>query len=164
MASWLRDQENGYLPSVRLVRCVRWDTLHEVPPVDAQSRTRLLAPRIEIRRQIKTAGAHGALARTAGTRRRGVHRRAGSDLWLDLQYFQHVALDHLGAPDHGGGRELLRADFALFLARVPGIERVAFDDGTAFADDATLSWIAAARGRARSRRGRDGDTAAGFGR
>ncbi|MCW0134223.1 type VI secretion system domain-containing protein, partial [Burkholderia pseudomallei] len=32
MAMWLRDQENGYLPSVRLVRSVRWDTLHEVPP------------------------------------------------------------------------------------------------------------------------------------
>ena len=41
MALWLRDQENGYLPSVRLVRSVRWDTLHDVSPADATGRTRL---------------------------------------------------------------------------------------------------------------------------
>jgi hypothetical protein len=62
-------------------------------------------------------------------------------LWFDLQYFQHVALDHVGAP-YNAWRELLRADFALFLERLPGIERLAFNDGTPFADDATLEWIA----------------------
>ena len=62
-------------------------------------------------------------------------------LWFDLQYFQHVALDHGGAP-YNAWRELLRADFALFLERLPGIERLAFSDGTPFADDTTLEWIA----------------------
>lgn len=62
-------------------------------------------------------------------------------LWFDLQYFQHIALDHVGAP-YGAWRELLRADFALFLERLPGIERLLFNDGTPFADDATLEWIA----------------------
>ncbi|HEY4353841.1 MAG TPA: type VI secretion system domain-containing protein, partial [Paraburkholderia sp.] len=62
-------------------------------------------------------------------------------LWFDLQYFQHVALDHVGAP-YDAWRELLRADFALFLERLPAIERLAFDDGTPFADDTTLEWIA----------------------
>jgi type VI secretion system protein VasJ len=140
MAVWLRDQENGYLPSVRLVRSVRWDTLHEVPPADAASRTRLVAPRGELRQQMKRLVLqkqwHELLERVEGAFMEGVNH-----LWFDLQYFQHVALDHVGAP-YNTWRELLRADFALFLERLPGIERLAFNDGTPFADDATLEWIA----------------------
>jgi type VI secretion system protein VasJ len=140
MAMWLRDQENGYLPSVRLVRSVRWDTLHEVPPADAQFRTRLVPPRTELRQQMKRLVLqkhwHELLERVEGAFMEGVNH-----LWFDLQYFQHVALDHVGAP-YNAWRELLRADFALFLERLPGIERLAFNDGTPFADDTTLEWIA----------------------
>lgn len=140
MAAWLRDQENGYLPSVRLVRSVRWDTLHEVPPADAAFQTRLAPPRNELRQQMKRLVLqkqwHELLERVEGAFMEGVNH-----LWFDLQYFQHVALDHIGAP-YNLWRELLRADFALFLERLPGIERLAFNDGTAFADDMTLEWIA----------------------
>ncbi|CAG9258361.1 Type VI secretion protein [Burkholderia diffusa] len=140
MAVWLRDQEHGYLPSVRLVRSVRWDTLHEVPPADATARTRLVPPRGELRQQMKRLTLqkqwHELLERVEGAYMEGVNH-----LWFDLQYFQHVALDHVGAP-YSTWRELLRADFALFLERLPGIERLAFNDGTPFADDTTLEWIA----------------------
>ncbi|CAN0625830.1 type VI secretion system protein VasJ [Burkholderia multivorans] len=140
MAVWLRDQENGYLASVRVVRSVRWDMLHEVPPSDAAFRTRLAPPRGELRQQMKRLVLqkqwHELLERVEGAFMEGVNH-----LWFDLQYFQHVALDHVGAP-YNAWRELLRADFALFLERLPGIERLAFDDGTPFAADATLEWIA----------------------
>ncbi|KVN95719.1 type VI secretion system protein TssA [Burkholderia ubonensis] len=140
MAVWLRDQESGYLPSVRLVRSIRWDTLHDVPPADAASHTRLVAPRGELRQQMKRLVLqkqwHELLERVEGAFMEGVNH-----LWFDLQYFQHVALDHVGAP-YNTWRELLRADFALFLERLPGIERLAFNDGTPFADDATIEWIA----------------------
>ncbi|MEX3984679.1 type VI secretion system protein TssA [Paraburkholderia sp. EG287A] len=140
MAAWLHEQENGYLPSVRLVRSVRWDTLHEVPPSDAASHTRLTAPRAELRQQMKRLVLqkqwHELLERVEGTFMEGVNH-----LWFDLQFFQHTALDHLGAP-YSAWRELLRADFALFLERLPGIERLSFSDGTPFADDTTLEWIA----------------------
>jgi type VI secretion system protein VasJ len=140
MATWLRDQEQGYLPSVRLVRCIRWDTLHEVPPADAASHTRLAAPRPELRAQMKRLVLqkqwNELLERVEGAFMEGVNH-----LWFDLQYFQHVALDHVGAP-YNTWRELLRADFALFLERLPGIERLSFTDGTPFADDTTLEWIA----------------------
>jgi type VI secretion system protein VasJ len=140
MASWLRDQEQGYLPSVRLARCVRWDTLHEVPPADAASHTRLAAPRPELRQQMKRLVLqkqwNELLERVEGAFMEGVNH-----LWFDLQYFQHIALDNVGAP-YSAWRELLRADFALFLERLPGIERLSFNDGTPFADDTTLEWIA----------------------
>ncbi|HEY2023165.1 type VI secretion system protein TssA [Paraburkholderia sp.] len=149
MAVWLRDQENGYLPSVRVVRSVRWDTLHELPPADAASRTRVAPPRGELRQQIKRLVLqkqwHELLERVEGAFMEGANH-----LWFDLQYFQHAALGHVGAPSQRGAsagaqrawREQLRADFALFLERLPGIERLAFNDGTPFADDATLEWIA----------------------
>lgn len=140
MSAWLRDQENGYLPSVRLVRSIRWDTLHDVPPSDAASHTRLAPPRAELRQQMKRLVLqkhwHELLERVEGAFMEGVNH-----LWFDLQYFQHAALDHVGTP-YSAWRELLRADFALFLERLPGIERLAFSDGTPFADDTTLEWIA----------------------
>ncbi|WP_038785457.1 type VI secretion system protein TssA [Burkholderia pseudomallei] len=140
MATWLREQENGYLPSTRLVRSVRWDTVHEVPPADAALRTRVVSPRGELRQQFKRLVLqkqwHELLERVEGAFMEGANH-----FWLDLQYFQHVALDHVGTP-YSAWRDLLRTDFALFLERLPGIERLAFNDGTAFADDATLEWIA----------------------
>ncbi|MEB2530045.1 type VI secretion system protein TssA [Burkholderia sp. BCCIQ04A] len=140
MSTWLRDQENGYLPSVRVARSIRWDTLHDVPPADAASHTRLAPPRAELRQQMKRLVLqkhwHELLERVEGAFMEGANH-----LWFDLQYFQHVALDHVGTP-YGAWRALLRADFALFLERLPGIERLAFSDGTPFADDTTLEWIA----------------------
>ncbi|CAN7295603.1 type VI secretion system protein TssA [Trinickia sp. LjRoot230] len=144
MANYLRDQENGYLPSVRLVRAIRWDTLHEVPPAntpnEAAARTRLAPPRAELRQQMKRLVLqkqwHELLERVEAAFTEGANH-----LWFDLQYFQHVALDHVGAP-YDAWRALLRADFALFLERLPGIERLAFNDGTPLADDTTLEWIA----------------------
>jgi type VI secretion system protein VasJ len=140
MATWLRNEEQGYLPSVRLARCVRWDTLHEVPPSNAASHTRLVAPRPELRQQMKRLALqkqwNELLDRVEGAFMEGVNH-----LWFDLQYFQHLALDNVGVP-YSAWRELLRADFALFLERLPGIERLSFNDGTPFADDTTLEWIA----------------------
>jgi type VI secretion system protein VasJ len=140
MANWLRDNNGGYLPSVRLVRCIRWDTLHEVPPSDVASHTRLLAPRSELRSQMKRLVLqkqwNELIERVEGAFMEGVNH-----LWFDLQYFQQTALDHLGDP-YNTWREQLRADFAHFLERLPGIERLSFNDGTPFADDTTLEWIA----------------------
>lgn len=140
MAHYLRAQENGYLPAARLIRCVRWDTIHELPPADAQSRTRLPAPRVELRQQLRRLVLqkhwHELLERVESAFTEGANH-----LWFDLQYFQHTALDHAGAP-YSEWRDLLRTDFALLLARLAGIERFAYTDGTPFADDATLDWIA----------------------
>ncbi|WP_039787747.1 type VI secretion system protein TssA [Herbaspirillum huttiense] len=140
MAFWLRDQQQGYLPATRLIRVVRWDTLHELPPEDASQRTRLMPPRSELRQQMKRLVLqkqwHELLERVEAAFMEGANH-----LWFDLQCLQHQALQQVGAPYDDWG-DLLRADFALFLERLPGIERLAFNDGTPFAEDATLEWIA----------------------
>jgi len=140
MAQFLRNQERGYLSSTRLIRCVRWDTVHDLPPSDQQARTRLLAPRAELRQHFKRLVLqkqwHELLERVEGAFTEGANH-----LWFDLQYFQHTALEQVGPPYTGWG-DLLRTDFALMLERLTGIERLAFNDGTPFADDTTLDWIA----------------------
>jgi len=140
LTDWLRNQEDGYLSSARVARSIRWDTLHELPPAAASGHTRLAPPRGEVRQQLKRLVLqkqwYELLERVEGAFMEGVNH-----LWFDLQYFQHVALDHIGPP-YDSWRDLLRADFALFLERLPAIERLAFDDGTPFADDTTLEWIA----------------------
>lgn len=140
MAGYLRNQENGYLPAARLIRCVRWDTVHDLPPADAQARTRLPAPRAELRQQFRRLVLqkhwHELLERVEAAFTEGANH-----LWFDLQFFQHIALDHAGSP-YTEWRDLLRTDFALLLERLGGVERLAYNDGTPFADDTTLDWIA----------------------
>jgi type VI secretion system protein VasJ len=100
LAQFLRNEEHGYLPAARLVRCVRWDTVHDVPPADAQGRTRLAPPRADLRQQLKRLVLQKQwpelLERVEGAYMEGVNH-----LWLDPHYFQHVALDHAGAPFTG---------------------------------------------------------------
>lgn len=140
MAAWLRGQENGYLCATRLVRCVRWDTLHDIPPADAASCTRLPAPRAQLRQQMQRLALQKQWPELL-ERVESAFMEGANHLWFDLQYFQHQALDCAGAP-YTAWRDILRTDFALFLERLPGIERLTFDDGTPFANDTTLEWIA----------------------
>jgi len=140
MAQFLRDQPQGYLAAYRLMRCVRWDTLTEVPPHETSGKTRLVAPRGELRaalnrlllqkqwpellERIETAFAEGA-----------------NHFWLDLQYYAFAAQEQAGG-EYARARELVATDCALMLERLPSLERLSFSDGTPFADDTTLEWIA----------------------
>ncbi|VVE19479.1 type VI secretion system ImpA domain-containing protein [Pandoraea fibrosis] len=140
MANWLRDQEGGYLSAARLVRSVRWDTLHELPPADNTGMTRLAPPRLELRQHFKRLVLQKKWAEIL-ERVEDAYVEGANHYWLDLQYFQHVALEHAGQP-YDGWRDVLRTDVALFLERLPDIERLAFNDTTPFASDITLDWIA----------------------
>jgi type VI secretion system protein VasJ len=61
--------------------------------------------------------------------------------WLDLQYYAFIGQDQAGG-EYARVRDLLTTDCALMLERLPGLEQLAFADGTPFADDTTLEWIA----------------------
>lgn len=51
LADYLRQQPNGWLAAHRLMKTLRWDTLHQLPPQNQQGCTRLSPPRTEARAQ-----------------------------------------------------------------------------------------------------------------
>ncbi|WP_454766952.1 type VI secretion system protein TssA [Cupriavidus campinensis] len=140
MALFLRDQPHGYLAAYRLMRCVRWDTLTEVPPHEVSGKTRLVAPRAELRAQLKRLLLQKQWPELLDRLERAFAEGA-NHFWLDLQYYAFTAQDQAGG-DYARVRDLLATDCALMLERLPGIEQLAFADGTPFADDTTLEWIA----------------------
>jgi len=60
--------------------------------------------------------------------------------WLDLQRFAFLAQEQAGG-EFAWVRDFLATDCAQMLMRLRGLEHLAFSDGSAFADDATLDWI-----------------------
>lgn len=61
--------------------------------------------------------------------------------WLDVQWYLHQALTRAGSPwDKNAG--IIISDLKMLLHRMPGLETLAFNDGTPFADDVTREWIA----------------------
>jgi len=140
MAQFLRDQPQGYLAAYRLMRCVRWDTLSEVPPHEVGGKTHLVAPRTELRAQLKRLLLQKQwpelLARVEAAFAEGANH-----FWLDLQYFAFTAQEQAGG-DYAAVRDLAATDCALMLERLPGLDQLAFADGSPFASDSTREWIA----------------------
>ncbi|MXD46902.1 type VI secretion system protein TssA, partial [Escherichia coli] len=61
--------------------------------------------------------------------------------WLDLQWYLWQGLSHAGQPWDSWSDAVL-SDLRLLLKRLPGLEGLAWNDGTPFADEVTLAWIA----------------------
>jgi type VI secretion system protein VasJ len=61
--------------------------------------------------------------------------------WLDLQWYLWQGLSHAGQPWETWSDSIL-LDLRLFLKRMPGLEGLAWNDGTPFADEVTTGWIA----------------------
>lgn len=64
--------------------------------------------------------------------------RGANHLWLDLQWYIHQALIKSGGDVLA---DIITADLKGLLRRLPGLETLAFNDGTPFADEVTLHWI-----------------------
>lgn len=140
MALFLREQPQGYLAAYRLIRCVRWDTLTDVPPHEAGGKTRLVAPRPELRAQLRRLLLQKQWPELLD-RIEQAFAEGANHFWLDLQCYAFTAQDQAGG-EYARVRDLLATDCALMLERLPGLEQLAFTDGTPFADDTTLDWIA----------------------
>jgi type VI secretion system protein VasJ len=140
MAKFLRAQPNGYLAAWRLMRCIRWDTLTEAPPHEASGKTRLPAPRAELRSTLKRLLLQkhwpALLERVEAAFAEGANH-----FWLDLQYYAFVAQEHAGH-EYAAVREMAATDSTLLLQRLPGLEHLLFTDGSPFADSTTIEWIA----------------------
>lgn len=140
MAAHLRGRPHGYLAAWRLLRCIRWDTLQEVPPHAASGRTRLPAPRAELRSHIKRLVLQKQW-RELLVRIEAAFLEGANHLWLDLQYYAFIAQEQAG-DEYRAAREPTAVDCGVLLKRLPGLEHLLFEDGSPFAESATLEWIA----------------------
>lgn len=139
LAAFLRDQPNGWLSGHHLMKSIRLDTLHELPPLAADGCTRLAPPKPENRALLKRLYLQQSwlelLEQTDILFAQGVNH-----LWLDLQWYTHQALMKTGAP-YERWADIIKQDLNGLLTRLPGLEGLAFNDGTPFADEVTLHWI-----------------------
>lgn len=138
LAKYLRDLPGGWLAGHHLLKSVRWDTLTELPPLDASGRTRLVPPKPDSKAHLKRLYLQKSwselLEHTDTLLAQGVNH-----LWLDVQWYSWQALVKL---DNDSVRaDILCRDLQGLLARLPGLETLAFNDGTPFADEVTLNWI-----------------------
>lgn len=138
LAKYLRDQPGGWLAGHHLLKSVRWDTLTELPPLDAAGRTRLVPPKPDNKAHLKRLYLQKSwselLEHTDTLLAQGVNH-----LWLDVQWYAWQALVKLDADSVRA--DIICRDLKGLLARLPGLEALAFNDGTPFADEVTLAWI-----------------------
>lgn len=139
LASYLKKQPNGWLASARLMRVMRWDTVHLLPATDNLERTKLQPPRQELRQKLKRLYLNQnwaeLLEQVEITFAQGVNH-----FWLDLQWYSAKAIQNLDSP-YTDWLNILTNDLVNLLDRLPTLETFAFQDGTPFADDVTRAWI-----------------------
>lgn len=137
LTGYLREQPDGWLPAHRLMKSLRHDTLSAIPAPDAEGKTRIEPPRADQRAMLKRLYLQQSwleiLEQADSTFSRGANH-----LWLDLQWYIHQALVKSGQDVLA---DIIAADLKGLLRRLTGLETLAFNDGTPFADEVTLNWI-----------------------
>ncbi|MDN6874940.1 type VI secretion system protein TssA [Pseudomonas citronellolis] len=139
LAGYLRDQPQGWLAAHRLLTSLRWDTVHQSPPQEANGNTRLAPPRTEYRAQLKRLYLQQSWSELLDQAER-MYAEGVNHFWLDLQWFLCQSLGKLGVP-YEGWADIIKRDLGMFLERLPGIEQLRWNDGTPFADESTREWI-----------------------
>ena len=137
LTGYLREQPDGWLAAHRLMKSLRHDTLNAIPAPDAEGKTRIEPPRADQRTMLKRLYLQQSwleiLEQADSTFSRGANH-----LWLDLQWYIHQALMKSGLDVLA---DIIAADLKGLLRRLTGLETLAFNDGTPFADEVTLNWI-----------------------
>ncbi len=139
LSRYLRDEPQGWLASARLMRSLRWDTLHQLPPQDAAGRTRLVPPRSELRAQLKRLHLQQRWTELLEQVER-MFAEGVNHFWLDLQWYACQALSKAGHPQELWA-DIIKRDVGMFLERLPELSLQCYNDGTPFADETTRQWI-----------------------
>ena len=137
LAEYLRGQPDGWLSAHRLIKNLRHDTLHQLPPLSADGKTRIEPPKPDARAQLKRLYLQQSW-RELLEEADSILSRGANHLWLDVQWYLHQALTKSGRETEA---DIIQADLKGLLGRLPGLETLAFNDGTPFADEVTLNWI-----------------------
>ncbi len=134
----------------RLNRAVAWISVTSLPP-STDRRTLLPPPDEQILNVLST------LYRSENWKDllQAAESRVATHLfWIDLSRYTAESLEKLGCR---AVSEAVAAETVLYVKRLPGVEKLAFSDGTPFANEETREWLKNISGRA----GREGGTAGG---
>jgi type VI secretion system protein VasJ len=140
LSRWLGEQPQGWLASYRLMKTVRWDTVDQIPPLDSSGRTRLVPPKPEYRAQLKRLYLQKNWTELVEQASQ-MYCEGVNHFWLDLQWYLWQGLSHGGQPWEAWSDSVIH-DLRFMLKRLPGLEQLAWNDGTPFADEVTTGWIA----------------------
>ncbi|MGC6373064.1 type VI secretion system protein TssA [Pseudomonas sp. K2I15] len=139
LAGYLREQPQGWLAAHRLMKSLRWDTVHQAPPEEVRGKTRLAAPRADYRAQLKRLYLQQSWTELLDQVER-VYAEGVNHFWLDLQWYLYQALSKQPAPQDSWA-DIVKRDLGMFLERLPGLELLHWNDGAPFADETTRDWI-----------------------
>ncbi|KGT95615.1 type VI secretion protein [Erwinia typographi] len=137
LTAYLQEQPGGWLPAHHLMKSLRHDTLQELPAMAGDGRTRIEPPKADQRALLKRLylqQSWGEILEQADS----LFSRGANHLWLDLQWYIHQGLLKSGQNTLA---DIIAADLKGLLTRLQGLETLAFNDGTPFADEVTLNWI-----------------------
>lgn len=139
LATYLREQPLGWLAAHRLMKSLRWDTLHQAPLQQVANTTRLAPPRGDYRAQLKRLYLQHSWTELLEQAER-MYAEGVNHFWLDLQWYLYQALSKLPAPQDGWA-DIVKRDLGMFIERLPELEQLCWSDGTPFADETTREWI-----------------------
>jgi type VI secretion system protein VasJ len=139
LSQWLGEQPHGWLAAHRLMKSVRWDTVDQIPALDASGKTRLPPPKAESRGQLKRLYLQKNWAELVDQASQ-MYCEGVNHFWLDLQWYLWQGLVHAGQPWEKWADSVIY-DLRVLLQRLPGLEQLAWNDGTPYADEVTLGWL-----------------------
>ncbi len=122
--------------SYRWARMAAWAAVEGLPP-HTDGRTRIPPPPEAIRRvltDLRNKGDWQTLLKSSQ------EKLSQFIFWIDLNRWAAEALNGLG-PSYQAAGEAVCRETAFLLCRLPGLENLAFSDGTPFADEATKGWL-----------------------
>lgn len=118
----------------RLNRIVAWFPLEALPPAN-NGATMVPPPDAQTISQLQNLAAAGNWSDLLQAAEQQVRQ---SLFWLDPHRYVATALERLG---RDLAREGVACEILLLIKRLPGLEKLAFSDGTPFADPATRDWL-----------------------
>lgn len=137
IAEWLLNADLSNPLAYRLDRLAAWTPINSLPP-DVSGQTQLAGPISQVTDaldRLKADQADEDLVHFAEA------QLAAFPFWLDLNCICAAALERLGSGFEAASREVC-GESARLVARLPGIEKLAFAGGMPFADGDTIAWLA----------------------
>jgi len=137
LAEWFLANDSSNPLSYRLNRTAAWSTLEALPPADG-GQTRIPPPISQLTdalARLKDSQSDAELVAFAEA------QLAAFPFWLDLSGVCAAALGRMGSA-YAAARQEICNETARLLARLPGLEKLAFSGGMPFASGDTLDWLA----------------------